>query len=251
MLRILIADDEPLARETIKMLLKEQPDIDEVFEAPDGNEALRLAAELTPDIIFLDIEMPGINGIELAKELPPQCVVIFATAYNEHAVAAFELNAIDYLLKPFDDDRFYTALDRARTRLKEEQQEDYGKISDIIQQMLADQHKSYRDRLVIRDPGRIRLVDVDNIVFIAGAGNYAEIHLNDGKQVLHRETLSALEEQLDPAVFVRIHRSSIVRRSAITELRPNDKGDYSVILQNGEVLTLSRRNRAKLDELTS
>lgn len=230
MLNILIADDESLARETIKMLLSSQQDVAQVFEAEDGNQALALANKLKPQIIFLDIEMPGITGIELAKNLPSECVVIFATAYNEFAVSAFELNAIDYLLKPFDDDRFYAALDRARNRLREEQLEDYSKISEAIQQMLHEQQKPYRERLVIRDPGRIRLVDVEQINYITGAGNYAEIHLNDGKQILHRETLSSLEEQLDPTIFVRIHRSSIVRRSCISELRPNDKGDYSVIL---------------------
>lgn len=250
MLNILIADDESLARETIKMLLSNQQDVAKIFEAEDGNQALALAEQFKPQIIFLDIEMPGITGIELAKNLPSDCVVIFATAYNEFAVTAFELNAIDYLLKPFDDDRFYAALERARTRLREEQLEDYSKISEAIQQMLHEQQRPYRERLVIRDPGRIRLVDVEQINYITGAGNYAEIHLNDGKQILHRETLSSLEEQLDPNVFVRIHRSSIVRRSCISELRPNDKGDYSVILHTGEVLTLSRRNRAKLEELT-
>lgn len=250
MLNILVADDESLARETIKMLLSSQPDIEQIIEAEDGNQALALASEKKPQIIFLDIEMPGITGIELAKHLPNDCVIIFATAYNEYAVTAFELNAIDYLLKPFDDDRFYAALDRARNRLREDQLEDYSKISEAIQQMLHEQQRPYRERLVIRDPGRIRLVDVEHINYITGAGNYAEIHLNDAKQILHRETLASLEEQLDPNVFVRIHRSSIVRRSCISELRPNDKGDYSVILHSGEVLTLSRRNRAKLEELT-
>lgn len=250
MLNVLIADDEMLARETVKLLLENETDIGDILMAENGNQALVLAEAHQPQIIFLDIEMPGMSGIELAKLLPPQCVVIFATAYNEYAVTAFELNAIDYLLKPFDDERFYQALDRARQRLKDEQLEDYSKISEVIQQMLSEKQKTFRERLVIRDPGRIRLIDVEWINFITGAGNYAEIHLNNGKKILHRETLAALEEQLDPQVFVRIHRSSIVRRSCICELRPNDKGDYSVILQSGEVLTLSRRNRAKLEELT-
>lgn len=250
MYKVLVADDESLARETIKLLLSEQPDIAEVLEAADGNIALEKVQQHNPDLIFLDIEMPGMSGIELARQLPGDCVVVFATAFNEYAVTAFELNAIDYLLKPFDDERFYAALERAKQRHRENAGQDYSKISEAIQQILNGKSKTYRDRLVIRDPGRIRLVDVDNIDYICGAGNYAEIHLQDGKQVLHRETLSALEEQLDPADFVRIHRSSIVRRSCISELRPNDKGDYSVILHNGEVLTLSRRNRAKLDELT-
>lgn len=251
MLKVLIADDEHLARETIKLLLREQDDIGEIREAEDGNQALTMANEYSPNVIFLDIEMPGISGIQVAKHIPKECIIVFATAYNEHAVEAFELNAIDYILKPFDDERFEKAMSKVREKIKDKQHDDYSKLGDIIQKMMGDQPKNYRERLVIRDPGRIRLIDVQQINFITGAGNYAEIHLIDGKQVLHRETLSALEEQLDPQHFVRIHRSSIVRRSSISELRPNDKGDYSVVLQSGEILTLSRRNRAKLDELTS
>lgn len=251
MLKVLIADDEYLARETVKLLLKSAPDVVEIYEAEDGNQALVLANQYQPDIVILDIEMPGISGIELAKHLPKDSIVIFATAYTEHALDAFEINAIDYILKPFDDERFFMAFDRAREKRKDDEIQDYSKISEMIQQMALEKQKQYRARLVIRDPGRIRLIDVDQIDYITGAGNYAEIHLSDGSHMLHRETLSALEEQLDPAVFVRIHRSSIVRRSCISELRPNDKGDYSVILQNGDVLTLSRRNRTKLDELTN
>ena len=250
MLNVLIADDETLARETVKMLLRTLEDVNEIYEAADGRQALQLAEEHRPQLVILDIQMPVISGIELAGQLPPECVVIFATAYNEFAVEAFELSAIDYILKPFDDERFYKAVEKARAKIGDSSGQDLSKISNIIQQMMGEQQKPYRERLVIRDPGRIRLIDVDQIQYITGAGNYAEVHLSDGKQVLHRETLSALEKQLDPAQFVRIHRSSIVRRSCITELRPNDKGDYSVILQNGEVLTLSRRNRDKLDELT-
>ena len=250
MLNVLIADDESLARETVKMLLGTLSDVNEIFEAADGKQALQLAHEHKPQLVILDIEMPVISGIELARQLPEECVVMFATAYNEFAVEAFELSAVDYILKPFDDDRFFKAVEKAKKKIGDKSGQDLSKISDIIQQMMGEQNKPYRERLVIRDPGRIRLIDVAQIQYITGAGNYAEVHLSDGKQVLHRETLSALETQLDPSQFVRIHRSSIVRRSCITELRPNDKGDYSVILQNGEVLTLSRRNRDKLDELT-
>ncbi|MCC2617887.1 LytTR family DNA-binding domain-containing protein [Aestuariibacter halophilus] len=250
MLKVLIADDEGLARDTVKLLLEEQSDIGMVLEAEDGLQARDMVIQHQPDIVILDIEMPGLSGIDVAREIPSSSIVIFATAYNEHAVAAFELNAIDYLLKPFEDERFFRALERARTKYRENHQQDYAKISNALQGLLAEQHQPFKTRLVIREPGRIRLVDVDQIEFITGAGNYAEIHLLDGKQVLQRETLTTLETQLDPEVFVRIHRSSIVRRSAVTELRPNDKGDYSVILRSGEVLTLSRRNRSKLEELT-
>lgn len=251
MLKVLIADDEELARDTIKLLLAEQEDVNDIFEAENGKKALASALQLKPDILFLDIEMPGMSGVEVAALLPRDMVVIFVTAFNEYAVMAFELNALDYLLKPFDDERFYEALNKARARVKGIGRHDYSKVGQLIQQMIDEQKKQYRDRLVIRDPGRIRLIDVEQISYISGAGNYADIHLCDGKQILHRETLSVLEEQLDPKVFVRIHRSTIVRRTIICELRPNEKGDYTVVLQNGEMLTLSRRNRAKLEELTN
>jgi two-component system LytT family response regulator len=249
MLKVLIADDENLARETLKILLATIPGVIEVYEAESGTEALALGNQHKPDIVILDIEMPGISGIELSKHLHKDCTVIFATAYNEYAVEAFDLNAIDYILKPFDDDRFYIAFERAREKHRDEASQDYEKLSQTIQQIMADKQTQYRQRIIVRDPGRIRLIDVALINYISGAGNYAEIHLSDGKQVLHRETLTVLESQLDPNDFVRIHRSSIVRRNYIVELRPNDKGDYTVIMQGGETLTLSRRNRSKLDEL--
>jgi two-component system LytT family response regulator len=250
-LKVLIADDEKLARETIRMLLAEQDDVREIYEAENGKKALALAMELKPDVLFLDIEMPGMSGVEVAKLLPEGIVVIFVTAFNEYAVAAFELNAVDYLLKPFDDERFYEALNKVRARVESVGNKDYSKVGQLLQKMLDEQENQYKRRVIIRDPGRIRLIDVDQINYISGAGNYAEIHLREGRHVLHRETLSVLEEQLDPKVFVRIHRSTIVRRSIICELRPNDKGDYSVVLESGEMLTLSRRNRAKLEELTN
>lgn len=247
---VLIADDEKLARETIKLLLSDVSGIGKIWEADDGAQAIEMAQKYAPELVFLDIEMPVFSGIEVAQKLPPSSVVIFVTAFDEHAVAAFELSAVDYLLKPFDDERFAKALARARSQLGGREEKDYSQMSKMIQHIINSQQNLYKERLVIRDPGRIRLIDVDSIVYIAGAGNYAEIHLEQGKSVLHRETLTVLEEQLDPHDFVRIHRSTIVRRNAISELRPNEKGDYSVILNSGDVLTLSRRNRAKLEELT-
>ncbi|REL29822.1 LytR/AlgR family response regulator transcription factor [Thalassotalea euphylliae] len=249
MLNILVADDEPLARETIKLLLANQTDVGHVYEAQDGNQVLDVFSEHHPDIVFLDIQMPGKTGIELAEQLPNDTVIIFATAYDQFAITAFELNAIGYLLKPFDDDKFYAALDRARQQVASKSPTNFKKVGQLIQHMVDEQDRAYKTRLVVKDPGRIRLVDVDQINFIAGAGNYAEVHLFDDKPVLHRETLTSLEKQLDPNVFVRIHRSTIVRRSSVIELRPNENGDYSVILKSGEQLTLSRRNKGKLEAL--
>lgn len=250
MLNVLIADDERLSRETMKMLLSERTDIDNIYEASDGKQALELAQRFEPDLVLLDIEMPQVNGMEVAQNLPVKTNVVFVTAYNEHAASAFELDAVDYVLKPFDDERFDKAISRVYARTHEESSQNVVQISEMLKQII-NQENTYRERLVIRDPGRIRLVDVNDIVYISGAGNYAEIHLEDGKQVLHRETLTVLEKQLNPDVFVRIHRSTIVKRAAISELRPNEKGDYSVILNTGDVLMLSRRNRTKLAEITN
>lgn len=250
MLKILVADDESLARETVKLLLASIPDVTQVYEAENGYTAIELANQHKPDIVILDIEMPGVSGIDLPKLIPDTCTIIFATAYNEYAVKAFELDAIDYILKPFDDERFYAAFERAKARHKDENFKDYERLTQTLQELMSKKQPQFRQRLVVRDPGRIRLIEISQINYITGAGNYAEIHFSKGKHLLHRETLSALENQLDPNDFVRIHRSSIVRRSYIVELRPNDKGDYCVILRCGEVLTLSRRNRSKIDDLT-
>jgi len=250
MLNFLIADDEQLARETVCMLLSNHGGFGQVWEAETGTQALDLARKHQPDIVLLDIELPGMTGIEVAKGITHECVIIFITAFDEFAVTAFELNAVDYLLKPFEDQRFYDAIEKAQRLANERQPTDYQKINAVVNQLLHVNNKTYKERLVIRDPGRIRLIDVCSVKYVTGAGNYAEVHLDDGNHVLHRETLTALESQLNPDEFVRIHRSTIVRRSAISELRPNDKGDYSVILTSGETLTLSLSNKDKLEELT-
>lgn len=246
MLRILIADDEKLSRETIKLLIATQKYPCEILEAQDGNQALAMTVKYQPQLIFLDIEMPGMSGIELAEHLSEKCVVIFVTAYNEYAVKAFDVNAIDYLLKPYDDERFVQAFDKAKQQIAENFTQEYTNIAELMQQMVAEQHNLYRKRLVIKDLGRIRLIDVDQVEYITGAGNYAEIHLSGGGQVLHRETLVNLETQLDPDVFLRIHRSSIVRNSCIKELKINEIGDYMVILTCGKALAMSRNNTDKL-----
>ncbi|MBT0585896.1 LytR/AlgR family response regulator transcription factor [Alteromonas oceanisediminis] len=237
MLSVLIADDEPLARECVAVMLQKEPKIDQILQAGSGIEALNIIRQYPIDLAFLDIQMPGMSGLSLAQQLPKSCVRIFVTAFDQFALPAFEVNAVDYLLKPFSDERFSQALARA--------------FEALSLSAAPPNNVTYRSRLIVRDPGRIRLVDVDSINFIKGAGNYVELHMNNGKTVLHRETMASLERQLDPDVFVRIHRSSMVRRTCVTELRPNDKGDYTVILASGENLTLSRRNRDKIDALTS
>jgi len=249
MFKVLIADDEYLARETIKLLLKDQKDISEIFEAENGNQTLALAQQKQPDLIFLDIQMPGQSGIEVAEQLGESAVIIFATAYDQFAITAFELSAIDYLLKPFDDERFYASLDKARSQITTKSRTDFKNISRLIHQMANEKDVTYKSRIVVKDPGRIRLIEIVDINYILGAGNYADIYLSDNSHILHRETLTSLEQQLDPNLFVRIHRSTIVKRTCVSELESNDNGDYIVILKTGERLTLSRRNKNKLEEL--
>lgn len=249
MISVLVADDEYVARETIKYLLKNQPDIGEIVEAENGNQVLELCQEREFDIIFLDIQMPGHTGIELAEKISSNSVIIFATAYDQYAIEAFDLNAIDYLLKPYDDDRFYHALEKAKKQLSKQSTTDFKQVSLLIQQLTENSDKKYKNRLVIKEPGKIKLVDVDQIEYIQGAGNYADIFFFDGSHILHRETLTSLEKQLDPDFFIRIHRSSIVRKDSVKELRANDNGDYTVIVKSGQQLTLSRRNRDKLEAL--
>ena len=239
-LSCLIVDDEPLARAGIKHLLSSQQQFEIAAEADNGADALLLAEQLQPDIIFLDIQMPGLDGLNVFKQLASKPAVIFCSAYAEHAVTAFELSAVDYLLKPFSPERFQQALLKA-----------CGKIIGHLSLRSSDANSTdYVDRITIRDPGRLRIVEVNDISWIESAGNYVDIHVySKAKSYLLRDTMAAIEKKLDPALFARIHRSSIVRKSDIVELRPGDKGDAEVILKCGTSLTMSRRHRAALAEL--
>lgn len=240
-LSCLIVDDEPLARAGIRHLLNQQQQFEIAAEADNGPEALRLAELLQPDIIFLDIQMPGLDGLNVFKQLASKPAVIFCSAYAEHAVTAFELSAVDYLLKPFSAERFQQALFKACGKI-------IGKLSRFSPE--AAPATEYVDRLTIRDPGRLRIVEVSDISWIESAGNYVDIHVySRQKSYLLRDTMAAIEKKLDPAQFARIHRSSIVRKSDIIELRPGDKGDADIILKCGTTLTMSRRHRAALAEL--
>lgn len=248
MLKILVADDEPLARESIAALLDKDGGEYQVFLANDGEQALELAWQERPQLLFLDIQMPGATGIEVAAELPPETVVVFTTAYDEYAVKAFELNAIDYLLKPFKNARLFEALGKAKRQIDEQAYLDQRAINALSKDLNAS-NSGFKDRIVIREPKRVRFVDVSTVKYISGAGNYAELHLYNGGSILYRETLSNLEAVLDPKDFRRIHRSTIVRLSSVAELQPNYQGDYTVLLNSGEQLMLSRRYKDKLQDI--
>lgn len=250
MIKVLVVDDEKLSLQNVTFLLHKHEDVDKVFEAFNGNQALDLFERHKPDIAFLDIEMPGASGLEIAKKIGHQCVIVFVTAYDQYAISAFEYNAIDYLLKPYEDERFHQAFERAKKRVREGGNViNYQNLSELFDHIMSERELRFKSRLVIKDSGRVRFADVSDINYITGSGNYAELHLNNGDALLHRESMTALENQLDPKVFVRIHRSTIVRVSYINVVLTNERGDYRVSLKDGVVLTVSRGNKYRLQHL--
>ena len=247
-IRVLLVDDEPLARDMLREMLEGDPDVRIVGESCNGREALEAIRAETPDLIFLDVQMPEVGGFEvltcLGKEKMPY--VIFVTAYDKYAVRAFEVQALDYLLKPFDQERFDVSWQRAKAQLLRDR--DGGtdqRILALLEELKAG--NKYLERLVIKASGRIYFLDTGEIDWIEAEGNYVSVH-SAKKSHLLRETISSLESQLDPKKFVRIHRSSIVRLDFIHELQPWFHGEYRVILNDGTQLTLSRNHRDKLQE---
>ena len=244
-MKAIIIDDEKRARLNLSLLVDEYcKNVEVVAECENLPEGVKAIRKHQPDLVLLDIEMPGHSGLELLDffdENEVKFKIIFTTAYHEYALEGFNLNVTDYLLKPFSAERFQQALFKA-----------CGKIIDKLNRGPSKpvETPTYIDRLTIRDPGRLRIVEVNDISWIESAGNYIDIHVySQRKSYLLRDTMAAIEKKLDPALFARIHRSSIVRKSDIVELRPGDKGDAEVILKCGTVLTMSRRNRAALAEL--
>jgi len=247
-IRVLLVDDEPLAREMLREMLQGDPSVEIVGESCNGMEALEAIRAEAPDLIFLDVQMPEVGGFEvltsLGKEKLPY--VIFVTAYDKYAVRAFEVQALDYLLKPFDQERFDVSWQRAKAQMQRDR--DGGtdqRILALLEEMKAG--NKYLERLVIKAGGRIYFLETREIDWIEAEGNYVSVH-SARKSHLLRETISSLEAQLDPKKFVRIHRSSIVRLDFIQELQPWFHGEYRVILQDGTQLTLSRNHRDKLQE---
>ena len=242
----LIVDDEPLAREGIKQLLQSHTDIMVVAECGDGFKAIELIETYNPELIFLDIEMPEMDGFEVLEEFPPgyHPAVIFITAFNQYAVDAFTVNALDYILKPVDPERFAVALDKARQNLMLKATSEINqKFFDLIKTMKANEPPSRR--LLIKTPGRIFFVELNEIDWVEAAGDYVWIHAR-GEKYLIRETMNEMETRFENAGFIRIHRSTIVKIDCIKELQPLFRGDYVVILKNGTKLTLGKTYRDKV-----
>jgi two-component system, LytTR family, response regulator len=245
MLRALIVDDEPLARERVRALLAREQDVEVVAEARDGQEAVAAILAQKPDIAFLDVQMPVLDGFAViervgAEQLP---IIIFTTAYDQYALKAFEVHALDYLLKPFDPDRFRAALERARGQLAQDRGEAQGELGQLIEYLRG--RTPYLDRIALKTAGRISFVRVEEIDCVEACGNYVRLCLGNEGHLL-RSTLAALEQRLDPARFVRIHRSAIVNVMRVKELQSSFHGEYVVTLEGGRRLTLSRSYRDRL-----
>lgn len=246
-LRAVIVDDEPLPRERIATLLAAHPEIEIVAECGDGAEAVRVICETRPDLVFLDIQMPELDGFEVLEALGGDHLpaVIFVTAFDEYAVRAFEVSAIDYLLKPIDPARFEQALGRAMQRVTASP-EATGELVAFLSRWRA--QRGFAARFVVRSGGKLTFVRPQEVDWIDAAGNYVRLH-TAGRQHLIRETMKSIESRLDPDVFVRVHRSAIVNIDRVASLEPYFHGEYIVIMRDGAKLTSSRSHSGRLRAL--
>ncbi|MHB8522444.1 MAG: LytR/AlgR family response regulator transcription factor [Limisphaerales bacterium] len=248
-IQTLIIDDEPLARERLRKLLSAEADIKIAGEYTDGREALAAIQTLAPDLIFLDVQMPELDGFGVLEALSGERlpVVVFVTAYDKFALKAFEVHAVDYLLKPFDRERFLKTLARVRVQFRNHQTGDLHQRLAAMLDDLKPRPKS-TDRLIVKSDGRVLFLKTEEIDWVEAADNYVNLHVGNESHLL-RETMTALEEKLPPEKFLRISRSVIANVERIKELQPMFHGDYVVILRNGTRLTLSRGYREKLQQL--
>lgn len=252
-IRTLIVDDEPLARRNLRLLLEQDPQIEIIEECRNGREAVKAIKSLSPDLIFLDIQMPEMDGFDVLASVGAAQIqsIIFVTAFDQYALKAFEVHALDYLLKPFDDERFRKALQAAKSQIEQRQ---LNKLSKKLLALLEEREradrpaaaKPYLTRLMIKLANRVVLLKVNEIDWIEADGNYAKLHVGRKSHLL-REKMHDLEEQLDPDKFVRIHRSAIVNLDRIKEMHPHFNGDYIVVLEDGSQLKLSRTRREQLE----
>jgi two-component system, LytTR family, response regulator len=252
-LRVLIVDDEPLARQRLVDLLEGRSGVAVVGEATNGREALEAIQKLQPDLVFLDVQMPGMTGLEVVREIGPEHMplTVFVTAYDQYALKAFEVAAVDYLLKPFDDERFEQAFERACRFWK------LREVETLRERLLAllqseqtasskPQASPYLERIAVKMRGQVRVIPVQEIEYITASGPYAELHVGNQVYVI-REQMQTLEERLSPEKFIRIHRSAIVRIDLIDVLLRGAGGRYAVRLKNGVRLKVSRNRREALE----
>jgi two-component system LytT family response regulator len=242
--RALIVDDEPWARTRITSLLKAESDFTVACECAGGEVAIRAILALEPDVVFLDVQMPDVDGFEVVEAIGADAmpVVVFATAHQEYAVRAFDAGAVDYLLKPFDEERFRRAMERVRRDLQAP-----AAASAVLRETMARVRKSgeYAERLVVSNAGRVLFVKVTDIDWLEAAGNYVTVHAGRERHMV-RETLRGLSERLDPRKFVRVHRSSVVNVERLRELTPWSRGEQLAVLSDGTQLAIGRAFRERL-----
>jgi two-component system, LytTR family, response regulator len=255
-IRALVVDDEPLARRTIIDLLRADPDVEVVGECGCGAEAVASIRRQPPDLLFLDIQMPGMGGFDVLSKVEHERIpaIVFVTAFDEYALRAFEVHALDYLLKPFTDERFREALARAKSHVE---LKEVNRLSKSLRALLNDRagaeapaakRKSFLTRFMIRLGGRVVFVNPSDVDWIEADNYYAKLHVA-GRSHLLRVSMNELEERLDPRTFLRIHRSSIINLDRVKELHQNPSGEYVVLLRDGTELKLSRARRERLEDL--
>lgn len=258
-IRTLIVDDEPLARDAIRILLSDDPEVVIIGECRNGKEAVYAVREQAPDLIFLDVQMPDLDGFQVIEQvgIENMPVTVFVTAFEQHAVRAFDANALDYILKPFDHDRFYAALQRAKNNLHqrkfyEQSQRLLASIGEVTEAGAPEEKgkvaQKYLDRLVVKSGGRILFLRVEDIDWIEASGDYMTLHVGSTSHLL-RETMNDLAAKLDEQRFFRIHRSTIVNVDRVKEIQPFFKGEHIVTLKDGKKLKMSRSYRDKLEAL--
>lgn len=248
-IRCLIADDEALARQVIRDYLREYDEVEIVGEAEDGQKALSRIMELSPDLVFLDIQMPVLNGFEVLDQLDAPPAIIFVTAYDEYAIKAFEVNAIDYLKKPCPRERFRVALERARTNMSSTggQRVVHGRLESLLRDIQRD--TAYLDRLLIKEGARITILELSDILWLQAADDYVTIHTESGGSHLVTRTLSSFEPKLNPQRFIRVHRSAIINLDQVEDIVSMDDGRYEVTLTGGHRVTTSRSGGRALRKL--
>ncbi len=241
MIKVILIDDEPLAREVVKEYLEEYPEISVLAECGDGFEGVKAIAQYQPDLIFLDIQMPKINGFEMLELLENKPAVIFTTAFDEFAIKAFEAHAIDYLLKPFGKDRFKKAVEKGieQRHLSETKKQVKNLVENTVP--TPEQH----ERIVVKTGSHIKIIPALEILYLEAYDDYVKIHTSEGT-FLKNKTMQYFENMLNPNLFARIHRSYIVQLSQITRLDPYDRETYSAVLKSGENLPVSKTGYAKL-----
>jgi two-component system LytT family response regulator len=243
---VVIVDDEPPARTRLKRWLADHADVTIAGECADGAAAVQMIETAVPDVVLLDIQMPELDGFDVlqALEMARLPEIIFVSAFDQYALRAFQVHALDYVLKPVEPERLSEALDHARVRLRDRRTSDAG-LEGLLRELTKD--RPYLTRVPVRSDGRVRVVDLADVDWVGAADNYVALHCGN-REYLVRDTIAQIESRLDPQHFVRIHRSTIVRFDRISELVPDGHGDFEVRLKNGAVLAMSRTFRPRVEE---